>query len=360
LRTPSRHACRDHDRSPGAHAGEAPSETRSAANTLAWDGTTPDTTRVEVFTSSGPSVATLQPLNGLGLGVQELSIPYGMTGTVQERTFTAAQWSQGQFTQRYLDSEAWVMGVRAHAHLLARSVRITLNRGLSNERILLDIPDWDFHWQGSWQLQTPIALRASDRLTLSCTYDNTTAQRMAVGLPDTMRTVTRGEGTADEMCGGGLELVDALPFSMSADAGAAPSDAGTPCNALMPTGTPVALTTSNQPLPVGVGGVVANGTYVLEALTRHDVTGTPGPTAFRERAIVEVTGDTWQLAVEEPTRRLSETKTFNVTGNRFEWVGTCPTPVTLRGTFTATDAGVTLFYTSPAGSLSRALRRVGP
>jgi len=89
--------------------------------------------------------------------------------------------------------------------------RLTLNAGTADERILLDIPRWDFHWQGQWLYQEPIAVRASDTLTIDCTYDNSEEHRAAVGLDPVAETVTWGEGTTDEMCMGAVALVSEQP-----------------------------------------------------------------------------------------------------------------------------------------------------
>ena len=42
--------------------------------------------------------------------------------------------------------------VAGHMHLLGRSIRVELNPGTPRAKILLDIPRWDFHWQGSYVL----------------------------------------------------------------------------------------------------------------------------------------------------------------------------------------------------------------
>jgi len=64
-----------------------------------------------------------------------------------------------------------------------------LERAGGGEACLLDIPRWDFHWQGSYGLVEPVVFNPGDQLRLSCTWDNAT-----------MSDVTWGEGTTDEMC----------------------------------------------------------------------------------------------------------------------------------------------------------------
>ena len=94
-------------------------------------------------------------------------------------------------------------------HLIGR--RVTLTRtNASGTSTLLDIPAWDFHWQGQYQYVAPIALANTDTLTLRCEYDNSDQNRLALGLTPGV-TVTWGEGTQDEMCIGALQMVEQLP-----------------------------------------------------------------------------------------------------------------------------------------------------
>ena len=68
------------------------------------------------------------------------------------------------------------------------------------ESTLLDIPAWDFHWQGSYVFKEPVQLLPTDNLTVRCTFENPGAT-----------TINWGEGTADEMCLANLQVVDQRP-----------------------------------------------------------------------------------------------------------------------------------------------------
>jgi hypothetical protein len=54
---------------------------------------------------------------------------------------------------------------------------------------LVDIPQWDFHWQQFFFYQQPLTVPASTSVKLTCTWDNPTD-----------KTIVWGEGTEDEMC----------------------------------------------------------------------------------------------------------------------------------------------------------------
>lgn len=76
-----------------------------------------------------------------------------------------------------------------HMHQLGQSATLTIERANDGEECLLDIPSWNFHWQGQYPLVEPIRIEPGDKLKVECTWDNPTAD-----------TIVWGEGTGDEMC----------------------------------------------------------------------------------------------------------------------------------------------------------------
>jgi hypothetical protein len=170
-------------------------------------GHDPDRTKIEVKLAPAGTEASLQQLATLRLVRRQLNLPANQTGIVQETTLSANLWTAGRF---YPDGEAQVVAIAGHMHMLG--TKITLERtNAAGKTILLDIPAWDFHWQGSYQLATPIAIRSDDQLTIRCTYDNTAARRAAQGSPGPVTDVHWGEGTQDEMCIGYVTVVDQRP-----------------------------------------------------------------------------------------------------------------------------------------------------
>jgi hypothetical protein len=85
-----------------------------------------------------------------------------------------------------LISPAKLWGVTPHMHEKGRRIRVWRT---SPETCLIDVPDWDFHWQQSYAYVTPILVRVGETFRIECTWDNPTSS-----------TVTWGEGTADEVC----------------------------------------------------------------------------------------------------------------------------------------------------------------
>jgi hypothetical protein len=106
----------------------------------------------------------LQGIGGVPVGIQTLEIPFGDANVVPERSGPIDGWTRGQFGARFADGEAWAVATRAHMHLLATSFQITLNAGTADERILVDIPRWDFHWQSGWHFVEPFPVEPTDTL----------------------------------------------------------------------------------------------------------------------------------------------------------------------------------------------------
>jgi hypothetical protein len=91
--------------------------------------------------------------------------------------------------------------VGLHLHNLGKSARMSIERADGSETCLLDIPRWDFHWQGNYRLAQPVTLSPGDRLKVECRWDNSPPNQPIIdGKPKVPADVTWGEGTNDEMC----------------------------------------------------------------------------------------------------------------------------------------------------------------
>jgi hypothetical protein len=85
--------------------------------------------------------------------------------------------------------------------------QIVKNQGQADESLLLDIPDWDFHWQGTWSFVDPLDVTLDDTVSLKCFYDNTAERYLEVGLdPALLAPVFGGESTLNEMCIGAVQF----------------------------------------------------------------------------------------------------------------------------------------------------------
>jgi hypothetical protein len=103
-----------------------------------------------------------------------------------------------------------IYGVAGHMHLRGVDIRIDLNPGTPDARVLLHIPRWHFHWQDAYYLRQPLVASPGDTIRVTCRFDNSPgAQPIVHGRRLPPRYVLWGEGTTDEMCLGLLQVADA-------------------------------------------------------------------------------------------------------------------------------------------------------
>jgi hypothetical protein len=107
---------------------------------------------------------------------------------------------------RTLTRPATIHIVAGHMHLLGKSIRLELNPGTANARVLLDIPNWDFHWQNAYALEEPVEAKPGDVLRVTCRYEPARRHHGGHAIPKTPRYVLWGEGTTDEMCLGLVQM----------------------------------------------------------------------------------------------------------------------------------------------------------
>jgi len=83
-----------------------------------------------------------------------------------------------------------------HMHTRGTSARLDILRADGTKECLLDLPRWDFHWQGGYAFTNAKTFNPGDMLSLECHWDN------SKGTTD----VNWGEGTGDEMCLGSFYI----------------------------------------------------------------------------------------------------------------------------------------------------------
>jgi hypothetical protein len=108
---------------------------------------------------------------------------------------------------RTLTRPMTIYSITGHMHLLGKSIRFELNPGTATAPVLLDIPRWDFHWQGAYAFEEPVKAKAGDVLRLTCRFDPARRHHGGHEIPRTPRYVLWGEGTTDEMCLAILQVV---------------------------------------------------------------------------------------------------------------------------------------------------------
>jgi hypothetical protein len=96
-----------------------------------------------------------------------------------------------------------------HMHMLGSGFRFDVKRRDGSMVTLLDIPKWDFYWQGGYKFKEPFELQAGDQLIMTCVWDNSPENQPYIGgQQQAPRDVRWGEGSLDEMCLGGVTMTD--------------------------------------------------------------------------------------------------------------------------------------------------------
>jgi len=113
----------------------------------------------------------------------------------------------------FLTGKMWA--VTPHMHLLGRRIKVELQRpGTTQPNCLIDIPDWDFNWQGTYLYRQPVSLTGGATLKLTTIFDNSASNPRNPSFPP--KEVRWGEETTDEMSLAFIGFtVDALELALS-------------------------------------------------------------------------------------------------------------------------------------------------
>ncbi len=128
-------------------------------------------------------------------------VPAGLQALCGGSPFGAPVAGPTSSCDRGFDVRTTIHGVAGHMHLLGRSIRVELNPGTDDARVLLDIPRWDFHWQNAYTFVEPVVAEPGDRVRVTCRHDTSLRER-----DQAPRYIVWGEGTTDEMCLGVLQV----------------------------------------------------------------------------------------------------------------------------------------------------------
>jgi hypothetical protein len=89
-----------------------------------------------------------------------------------------------------------------HMHMLGRAMKVELNPGTPNAKVVLDVPQFDFDNQRLMKLPSPVEIGPGDTLRVTCTHDAGLRKRVPQLSKLPPRYVVWGDGTSDEMCTG--------------------------------------------------------------------------------------------------------------------------------------------------------------
>jgi hypothetical protein len=193
--------------------------------------------RVEMQLHTVPASAPLRPLSLMLLPAPpDVPCPAGVTGPLCNRAASLANLGQRFGTQQvhFVDniesfcgrnpsnppsgdttSCTWPVGqsgnvvrLGVHMHLLGRAMQIVLDPGTPQAKTLLNVTNYNFDYQRAYTLQTPVPVKPTDTIGVTCTYDPKLAQELPALRKVPPHFVTWGDGSSDEMC---LALVQTVP-----------------------------------------------------------------------------------------------------------------------------------------------------
>ena len=87
-----------------------------------------------------------------------------------------------------------IVTAMGHMHTLGKSFRLTLDPGTPNQKVLLDIPRWNFDWQMNYDLAKPLHVTTGQTIRMECSWDRSLDPNRAP------KYIVFAEGTEDEMC----------------------------------------------------------------------------------------------------------------------------------------------------------------
>ncbi len=120
---------------------------------------------------------------------------------------------EGDFAtcQSSIAKSGYIVRVQAHMHLLGMALTMVLNPGTSEAKTVLDVSDYNFHYQRSYNLATPVPVTAGEPVQVTCAYNPKLAQQLPILRKAPAHFVTWGDGSTDEMCIGLAWISQTLP-----------------------------------------------------------------------------------------------------------------------------------------------------
>lgn len=98
----------------------------------------------------------------------------------------------------FMPIDITILGIGPHMHLVGQSIKaFAVTQGGFDTLPLINIPRWDFDWQGFYNFRTPVIVRSRSTLHAQATYDNTSNNPDNPNSPP--EDVAAGQESTDEM-----------------------------------------------------------------------------------------------------------------------------------------------------------------
>jgi hypothetical protein len=93
-----------------------------------------------------------------------------------------------------------ILRIQPHMHLLGAGMKVTLDPGTPQARVLLNDTAYNFDYQRSFNMPSPVVVTPGDTIEVQCTYNPKLAQELPQLRNVPPHFVTWGDGSSDEMC----------------------------------------------------------------------------------------------------------------------------------------------------------------
>ena len=101
------------------------------------------------------------------------------------------------YEEQMVPVKATILNVAPHMHLIGTSIKSYAVTPTNDTLKFIDIPHWDFHWQGGYSFKKPMIVPSGTILYAEAVYDNTENNPHNPSSPP--KDVSAGEATTDEM-----------------------------------------------------------------------------------------------------------------------------------------------------------------
>jgi len=134
-------------------------------------------------------------IEGDPLGTFRFVIPAGESNYSDEASYTFAK-------------DAQILSFNPHMHLRGKAAKYVAVFPDGSEKVLLDVPHYDFNWQTTYTFKEPVQVPAGTRIDLTLWWDNSAENEAN---PDPTVEVRWGRPTTAEMGFGWMSFIDAQP-----------------------------------------------------------------------------------------------------------------------------------------------------
>jgi hypothetical protein len=163
---------------------------------------------------SGPLCNRAAELANLGQRFSQTAVEEvnGIEGLCGENSSNPPEGDTASCTLS-MGQNGYIVRVYAHMHLLGVGFNMVLNPGTSKAKTVLNVPNYNFHDQKSYNLAKPIPVTAGEPVKVTCTFNPTLEQELPILRKVPPHFVTWGDGSTDEMCIGLAWTSSVLPNS---------------------------------------------------------------------------------------------------------------------------------------------------